>query len=411
MTKAKNQLLNDKATREWLDSQKKGTRSTYQTAWKYFLEYVGMTGDQILESRKDDKDYAWEKRVLEFKRWMIEEKGQSENTAKTGTTTARSFFAFHRTPLEFRKTEKAKLKEARPKSEDYRFSVEDLKKMSDVADLTERYVITAGKSFGLRAGDFLRRTRGDLEAYIDRETPISIGEINTQKENVKAYPFIDADAQPVIKLMLDTMNREGKIKPSDRMLAFKDEIQLTRVLKRVAEKAGINVGNKNVRFHCMRKFLIDHLSSYMSESKWKQIVGKTISEGAYVSPETLREDYARAMTETCFTKRISEDVEKIAKREALIAIAKNMGMTDAELKSTFRMRKPKHIGEEIETLEKLIEEKRNENSQKTETNGGCVDGEHCGNFRQIGETELLSYLKQGWQIVHNLQNGEVIVKL
>lgn len=96
--------------------------------------------------------------------------------------------------------------------------------MFDVADLTEKYVLTAGKSFGLRAGDFLRLTRGDLEAYLDRPVPISIGKYSTQKEAVPAYPFIDSDASPVVKLMIKKMDREGRTKPSDRILTFRDQI-------------------------------------------------------------------------------------------------------------------------------------------------------------------------------------------
>jgi hypothetical protein len=42
----------------------------------------------------------------------------------------------------------------------------------------------------------------------------------------------------------------------------------------------------------------------------------------------------------------------------------------------------------------------------------CPDGEHCGesDFRQINESELLRHLKEGWQIVHRLANGDVIIK-
>ena len=72
--KAKDWFPNDRATHEWLDATKKTTRATYQTAWKDFIEYAGMSGDEILEDRKSDKDYAWEKRVLGFKRWMIDVK-------------------------------------------------------------------------------------------------------------------------------------------------------------------------------------------------------------------------------------------------------------------------------------------------------------------------------------------------
>ena len=203
MKKAKDWFSNDKATHEWLDSMKKSSRATYQTMWKYFLEFTRITGDAILESRKVDKDYMWEKKVIEFKQWMIDAKKQSENSASLGAASVRSFFAYHRMPLQFRRTESARLREAKRKTEDYRFSREDLKKMADVADLTEKYVIVAGKSFGLRAGDFLALTRGDLEPYINRDVPICIGPYATQKESVKAYPFVDSDAQPIVKLMLE----------------------------------------------------------------------------------------------------------------------------------------------------------------------------------------------------------------
>jgi integrase len=397
----KEKLENDKATREWLNSQKRSTRYTYKWAWNYFLEYIGMTGDQILADRKNDKDFRWEKKTLDFKRWMIKQKQRGENAAKTATTAVRGFFGFYRSPLVFRKTEKAKLREAKRKQEDYRFSREDLKKMAEVGDLNEKYILTAGKSFGLRAGDFLALKRGDLEPYIDRPVPISIGEYNTQKENVKAFPFIDSDAQPVIKLMLEQMSRERRIQPNKRMLKYADSIQLSRVLQRLADKAGIQYGNKNVRFHCLRKFLIDHLSSHMSTEKWKQIVGKTISEGAYVSPDSLREDYQRAMAETTFTKAVAEgDIELLAKKQALIMLAKLQGTSEEEMKKIFRSKKARTTEEQVKVLESLTE-------QKTQTNGGCINGQHCQ--RIASEAELSGLLAQGWRVAAVLPSGKIVV--
>jgi hypothetical protein len=380
-------LTNDKATSEWLDSQKKSTRSAYKSSWLHFLDFAKLSGDQILADRKADKVFKWEKQVLAVKTWLIETKGQADNTAKSVTTAARSFFAFHRVGLEFRKPEKARLKEAHGKSEDYRFSVGDLQKMFNVANLTEKYVLSVGKSFGLRAGDFLKLTKGDLEAYIDREAPISIGAYSTQKEGVKAYPFIDADAQPIIKLMLDKMTREGRTKPSERMLTYTNKLQLSRVLKRLVENAGLNVGNKNVKFHCLRKFLIDHLSSYMSESKWKQIVGKSISEGAYVSPEGLRQDYARATSETCFSTP-TQLMELQKRQQAIEELVSGLTPEQKEKMQRYGIRWSK--------------------KPKRETK---CDGGHCGEtFEQIDESQLLNYLKAGWQIVKELNDGGVIVK-
>jgi integrase len=382
----------DKTTEEWLNSQKKATRVTYQSLWGYFLEFTGLTGDQILDNKKADKTYTWEKKVMEFKDWLIK-KGLSEKSAKTATATVRGFFSYYRLPLQFRRSESGKLSEAEPKYEDYRFAREDLKKMCDVADLNERYVITAGKSFGLRAGDFLKLTRGDIEPYINREPPICIGPIDTQKESVRAYPFVDSDAQPVIKLMLEQMDREGRTDPNQRILKYTNEIQLSRILQRVADKAGMKHGSKRVRFHCLRKFLIDRLSSHMSESKWKQIIGKKISESAYVSPDSLREDYQRAMKETTFA--ITDLIELQRRQEAseriqskLIA-GESLNEEDRADMKRFNLR--------------LLERAH---KPKTATNGG-----DCGEvFEQIPETDLLAYLRQGWTLIHRLQSGDVIMR-
>ena len=419
MTKAKQgsektnkakEFPNDSATNEWLNAQKKSSMPIYKSHWCKFLEFSGLSGDEILAARKNDKDYAWEKKTLEFKGWLSK-KGLSDNSANTGVGSVRSFFSFHRLPLNFRRGERKRLSEAKRKNEDYRFSLSDLQKMCDVANLTEKYVVTAGKSFGLRAGDFLNLRRGDLEPYIDREPPISIGEYYTQKEGVKAYPFIDSDAQPIIKLMLQRRVKEGEAKPTDRILDFKNDIELTRTIKRVAERANINVGNKVVRFHCMRKFLSDHLASHMSESKWKQVVGKKISEGAYISPDELRKDYARAMAETCFQKEtvVSKEVAELkAKFEEF-----KKTLTPEELEAGRRVgiirgRKIKNILTPEEEAE--IEARDVEEMDKKGIPHDCPDGQHCPEFSQIPEAQLLGHLKDGWEIIKELSNGEVIIK-
>lgn len=147
----------------------------------------------------------------------------------------------------------------------------------------------------------------------------------------------------------------------------------------------------------------------MSESKWKQIVGKTVSESAYVSPDSLRADYSRAMSETCFTTQIgSQDMEKIAKKQALLLIAKSMGLDEEHVTTLFRVRGSRlkakritNIDDEIETLEQAIAEKR----EPKESN--CKDGEHCQ--KVVGEEELASLLSEGWTATLVLPSGKVVV--
>jgi integrase len=312
----------DLATTEWIKSLTGSTLKSYSTYWRDFLEFTELNGDQILQSKKVDMKYVWEQKILDFNTWLMKDrKGQralASGTARAAANAVRGFFTYHRQTLQFRRSEKTKLSEYKPVFEDYRFSREDLKKMCDFANLPEKYIITAGKSFGLRAGDFLMLTRGYFDPYIDRPVPISIGAFRTHKENTDAYPFIDSDAAPIIKLMLEKMTREDRTSPKERMLTYSDEIQLSRTLRKVADKAGIQHGDKRIRFHNLRKFLSDRLSSHMSESKWKQIVGKKISEGAYVSPDSLREDYSRAMKETTFA--VSDLLELQRRQQVVEAI-------------------------------------------------------------------------------------------
>jgi integrase len=391
----------DKAAESWLNSQKKATFHAYKVHWRRFTEFVHATGDEILESRRNDKNFHWEAKVVEFKSWLLEEQQLSSNTATATTQAIRGFFAFHRMPLIFQRRETRKIGERVRKTEDYRFSLGDLHKMDEVADLQERYVLRVGKSFGLRAGDFLRLTRGDVEPYIQNEPPISIGSYKTQKEGVVAYPFIDSDAQPTIKLMLENMTREGGTQQSVRMLDFKRELQLSRVLRRLVLKAGLNTGGKQVRFHCMRKFLCDHLSSFMSESKWKQIVGKKISEGAYISPDELRKDYARAMPETTFTKAYGGDIESQVKKQILLQTLKNFDISEPQLREMLaaRTRKPANIREEIDEIEKILEEKKAEK---------CEDGKHCQQI--VTEENLAGFLSQNWKVVATLPSGKIVIE-
>jgi hypothetical protein len=131
----------------------------------------------------------------------------------------------------------------------------------------------------------------------------------------------------------------------------------------------------------------------MSESKWKQLVGKSISEAAYVSPEGLRQDYARATPETCFTQP-TQLIELQKRQQAIEEIVSGLTLEQKE--------KMERHGLSLKSLTLSRKQKKPE----TRHNGGQVD---C-DFEQIEEAQLLGYLKAGWSIVEKLGSGQVIVK-
>jgi integrase len=138
----------------------------------------------------------------------------------------------------------------------------------------------------------------------------------------------------------------------------------------------------------------------MSESKWKQVVGKKISEAAYISPDELRKDYERAMEETTFTRKARDDVQKIAKLEALKLFAKASGYTAEDI-AKIRMRKRNvSTDEEIEEIERILAEKK----QKEDM---CTNGKGCQ--QMVNEADLAKFLGEGWKVVAALPSGKIVI--
>jgi len=288
----------DQVSIEFLTSQKHQTQLTYKSFFRLTQKHFNMTGQQMVDSKRADKKFEWERRIVELKQWVKTQRNNrnefySDSAASTAVNCVRSFFDYYRTPLVFSQNESRKIGgKIERKTRDYMLTNTDMSKMLLVADLREKYVVTVGKTVGFRVNDFLAFTYGTFRSLdLSGSAPVFMGEIVTGKELVSAFPFIDADALPIVKAVLDGT----RDKPNDtRIITVKDE-EVNKILQGLALKAGLQLGGKRIRFHCFRKYLIDRLSACMSESKWKQIVGKALSEDAYVSSFELRNCYLKAM--------------------------------------------------------------------------------------------------------------------
>jgi len=281
----------DIATETWFNGLTESTRKTYRSYWKMFTEYTKMNGDQLLADKKAEGNGKYKGLLFQF-REHLKGKGLSDHSARTACGCVRGFFGYHETPIILRRTERARLRRVRRKRMDYKFNQENLSKIAMVSGLMEKYVVIVGKSLGLRASDFVKLTYGDFRALdLTQEPPVSMGELSTLKEGIPSFPLLDSDSVPIIQQVLDSHPDAAN---NETILTIR-KTELTVILQRLTRKANVQTGDKHVRFHCLRKFLTDRLSAVMSESKWKQIIGKKISESEYVSEEFLREAYAKAM--------------------------------------------------------------------------------------------------------------------
>jgi len=308
------ELSEDSVISDFLNFQKKSTRYTYTSYFRRLKEFTSETGTEILDNR-----LKWERKIFAFQRYLLE-RNYSENYAQSACGCVRGFFAFNRNSLHLTNQERKRLGERRRSTEDYFLDKEDIRKMSMHANLRDNYILLVGKSLGLRASDFVNLTYGMFRGLkLDNPAPVFIGKIGTKKERVPAFPFLDYDATRIVKAVLEANKDRSdddfvlmtQSKKKRNTYARMQTDRLSIVLQRLAKRAKIEFGSKRIRFHCLRKYLCDRLSSVMSESKWKQIVGKKISEGAYISSDSLRKDFLRAMP----TIAISTNETGIFKKE------------------------------------------------------------------------------------------------
>jgi hypothetical protein len=289
----KGKIIDDKF-RQFIDRQDSPrTRKTYTSFCKVILGYAQKTYEQDGQAMLDDSDNWSQFKVFEFKQWL-EKEGYSPYYIESIIGCLRGFFRVHRKPLNIDRQDCRKLAKRHRLNEDYYFKKGDMALMYDCATATERekYVVFVGVSLGLRAEDFSKITYGQLrQAMKDPEEPKFIGKINTEKEEVPAYPFLSHDA---VQIVTNVLANHQDAKDTDLVYDC-DSKHLSDVIRSLAQKSGVDVGDKRLVFHCCRKTLYNALNTRMGD-RAKYIIGKAITEKAYLDQDVteLRQGYKEA---------------------------------------------------------------------------------------------------------------------
>jgi len=321
--------------------------------------------DWILENLSSED---WGQHLVDFRRWLSQQKkvkGKgtfSDNASKLYANAIRGYLNYVGATLSLTKAQKeALIKIESMPEKDYPFNLRVKEQLMRLANPTEDYIVSAGVSFGLRVGDFVKITRGMLEPLIDEKPPIQLPRIVTKKEGVEAYPFIDRDAKEAIERLLKIMDMEGRTNPDELMLKFEYQgnagIEVNTILKELFEKAKIPLGEFRVRFHILRKFLTDQLASVCIEDKWKHFVGKK-TRSPYVSKEG-REAYNRVMEFTNINHKniaVPDDIRKL--NSQIEELRLQVSQKDKRLKSLEEQKI------EIERLKSKIFERDTQNERE-----------------------------------------------
>ena len=317
----------DLALSEWLDKQRGRYQQKCRSGFSRFMRFIQekygwehVTGDIILsrhtENRKaDDKKvkYFFDDLIPPFILW-IESIGNSHNSAVVQAATVKSFFKYHREPLQVQ----GRIRFRETKKRYHAYNKDELVKMVQVGDLEEKAIILLGVQLGIRVGDFVSLKRKPiLEAYQDSngDFPLEF-EVETEKEGVISIGHISKEVYETLQLYWKSVPESEYVFPSNNGRAYISEQRANDVLKNTWLKAFPERSDAKIRFHELRSYKISALSNAGINS-WhvQKMTGKKVSPdiNTYLTGVNLKDDFKKseqALTPTQTTNNNHSRFEK-----------------------------------------------------------------------------------------------------
>jgi integrase len=295
------------SAKEFLDSVvNPNTRKGYRVGIKKFCEWFGKSPREILEARKDDltqrpgedlieyrnRAARFEKEIEKFHGYLLKQ-GYTTNTSRALTIGIRQLFRYYQMPVRMRAG--SRVTKTVKTSRNFPLRIEHVRRMFEVADLRERVILSMATDLGLRISDFIRIKRGALPS-LTQDPPVGF-DVMTGKEEVVAHGFLSAETIELLKVYLPTLQKKENpyLFPSNGKRPISDE-WLNQLLRKLAEKAQIELNGKSLTFHCFRKmFLSTSIDSGIGLTAGKKLCGKAIarSDDTYLTTVKLREKFVQ----------------------------------------------------------------------------------------------------------------------
>ncbi|MFB3888285.1 MAG: hypothetical protein ACE14S_02265 [Candidatus Bathyarchaeia archaeon] len=308
-TKAWTQI--GKLTEDWVKASYPNAKT--QDAWKYqdrmnnFLEFIGLTDAELIESYKRSKDRVeWSKqigqKVIAYYNHRVQE-GKATNTARAEVSTVRAFCRDNATTLILSRRKIAKAKSAKGEHE---FNQTEFQQIFHIADIFEKAVVATAISLGYHVEDFSELKRADIEPLVNKAIEQKIDFIGFSfergKTGVTARSHLTPEARDSLKAWfsyIDQKRAEKGLPVSEWVWANGNgghviDKTFNTMLKDLCKKANVTLTGK-VRFALFRKFLMGALSdAKLNSFLIKRAVGKEISS----SDDTYLQHIDRQLDET-----------------------------------------------------------------------------------------------------------------
>jgi len=347
-------LIENPLISNWLaEKRSKSTRETYPYKLRTFLEYFGITPEELLKlSPKEARTLAL--------RFQNEQPDMPNNTILSHLTALGSFLDYHDKPIKWKR---ARVK-PRPDVTSHVYSNGDLSRMFQVGDVRDKAMLALATSLGWEISGFVKLRKKKIVDMIDRA-----------KDNGDQFIYFKNIRQKTGALRLGVINplalknlakwlqiSEKKKQKRDKVNPVSDIFFLTdrgiqNRLKILARRAGIKTTGR-VRFHNIRKWVMSGLSrSGFNEWQTKFVLGKSIPLADSTYLQTLefevRERYPSAYENYLnLSTVISKDLKK--KTESLeeenVELKKRVNRLESEKSETDEIKR-----ENLETKAELKE--------------------------------------------------------
>jgi hypothetical protein len=231
-------------------------------------------------------------------------------------------------------------------------------------------------------------------------------------KGVEQHTFLTPEAKRDLIDYKDWLERVKKVEitledfifvethPPYKQMSYKDS---GTIAWRLNERSGIKFG-----WHDARRYVETALEETKINPNWaRKIRGRKVrgEENPYSRPaiEQLRQAFREAVPLLEFTQPTT--LMEMQKRQKVVEELTDKLMAGESLSEEDRQNISRYgirLGMKADQLKKRLAKKKNSD---------CPDGVNCGEeFKQINESDLLQCLKDGWQIVHKLGNGDLVIR-
>lgn len=263
----------------WLSEyNEKKTMQKAKLRFALYLEWTEKTPKELIDEFDQIKTKS---QILQFQNYLVNDyispktkEKFKPNSIRTILTAVRAFYSSQK---EMVRGLKSKIIDNEMAQGEHNFSIDDLRNMFAVANLRDKAVLATATSLGWEISAFLDLEKDFVESLVKRAKSQNEDFIafdwQRKKTGSAQYGILNPMALFSLEQYLAKLAKEN---PTQKKLFDLSEPAINDIIRKLAKDSNISLIG-TLRFHLMRKFLMDALSDAgLNSFEVKLILGKTI---------------------------------------------------------------------------------------------------------------------------------------